>query len=385
MKRYILIVAAVALATISCSRNYDVNTPDPQAIGFGTWADVMTKRTGPTDALFAVNDNFNVFGSKVVGTNTSVVFNGDKVTLTSVGTDAASATDDVWEYAPPRFWDAGASSYTFYAIAPADLLPTGMTNEQKTTAATTGAFTTDQIEFDGTVATDVLVAKKTPVTTYNTKVNLDFQHVGTIIDVKVKKSYTLKEATVKVKALSLENILYKGTYSVASYKDNSVAADENKPVVAIANWSATTDVQSFSTAVTVPATIAAYGYSDSSVASPENPVSGTVSDFFTNFVVMPQALVAPNGTNPQMIKITYEITTTIGEVTTFTDKTVAFSEFDIKDNKVNTDGAIETVAGWHPGTHYIYTLTLDVNKIDFTATITPWATTSVNGYHNLIN
>ena len=380
MKRYILIVVAVALATVSCSRHYDVNTPDPQAIGFGTWADVMTKRTGPTDAMFAVNDNFNVFGSKVVGTTPSVVFNGDVVTLKSLGSDASSVNDDIWEYTPPRFWDANASGYTFYAIAPAGLV-TGVTGDAITTAATTGAFTTDQIVFDGTVATDVLIAKKTPVapTDFNKVVTLDFQHVGAIIDVKVKKSYTLKEATVKVKALSLENILYKGTYSVASYKDNSVAADENKPVVAIANWSATTDVQSFSTAVTVPATIAAYGYSDSSVASPENPVSGTVSDFFTNFVVMPQALTT------QQIMITYEIETNIGEVTTYTNKTVAFSEFDIKDNKVNTDGAIETVAGWHPGTHYIYTLTLDVNKIDFTATITPWATTSVNGYHNLIN
>ena len=382
MKRYILIVAAVALATVSCSRNYDVNPAGEGAeIGFGTWADVMTKRTGPTDALFAENDNFNVFGSKVVGSETSVVFNGDVVTLTSVGASATDASDDVWEYAPPRFWDAGASSYTFYAIAPAGLLPTGMTAAQKTTAATTGAFTTDQIVFDGTVATDVLVAKKTPVTTYNTKVNLDCQHVGTIIDVKVKKSYTLKDATVEVKALSLENILYKGTYNVATYKDNTVAADENKPVAAIANWTPTTDVKSFSTAVSVPATIAAYGYSDSSVASPENPVSGTVSDFFTNFVVMPQTLVAPDGTNPQMIKITYEITTTIGEVTTFTDKTVAFSAFDVKDNKVNTDSA---VAGWKPGTHYIYTLTLDVNKIDFTASITNWETTT-NGYNNLVN
>lgn len=382
MKRYILIVAAVALATVSCSRHYDVNTPDPQAIGFGTWADVMTKRTGPTDAMFAENDNFNVFGSKVVGTTPSVVFNGDEVTLKSLGSDASSVNDDVWEYTPPRFWDANASGYTFYAIAPAGLV-TGVTGDAITTAATTGAFTTDQIVFDGTVATDVLIAKKTPVapTDFNKVVTLDFQHVGAIIDVKVKKSYTLKEATVKVKALSLENILYKGTYSVASYKDNSVAADENKPVVAIANWSATTDVQSFSTATTVPATIEAYGYSDSSVTSPENPVNGTVSDFFTNFVVMPQTLVAPNGTNPQMIKITYEITTTIGEVTTFTDKTVAFSAFDVKDNKVNTDSA---VAGWNPGTHYIYTLTLDVNKIDFTASITNWETTTY-GYNNLVN
>lgn len=364
----LMILAVAAIAAIACSRTYDTAPASEKAIGFGTWTDVMTKRTDAAATTFAADDNFNVFGSKVLSGTPSVVFNGDVVT--------ASGDPITWTYSPARFWDPSATGYTFYAISPAGLLPEGMTNEQKTTAATTGAFTTAEIVFDGTVAKDVLVAKQTPVApaAYNTTVKLDFQHVGTLLDLKVKKSYTLKDATVEVTALSIENIKYKGTYSVATYTDN-------KPDVAIANWAATADLQTFDTATSTPATIAAYGYDDASVADPENPVNGTATAFFTNFVIMPQTLVAAGETNPQRIKISYKITTGVGEVTTHTDKIVAFADFDIKDNKVNNDTA---VAGWNPGIHYIYTLTLDVNKIDFSASVTNWETTT-NGYHNLIN
>ena len=370
MKRYILIVAAVALATVSCSRNYDVNTAGEQEIGFGTWAEQLTKARGITEGAFGNGDTFNVFGSKVLGGATSVVFNGDVVTR----------DDTKWNYAPPRFWDPAATSYTFYAISPAGLV-SGLTAEAKTTAAKTGAITTDQITFDGTVSNDVMIAKKKPVTpsgssaAYSNPVTLDFQHMASLIDVKVKKSYSLKDATVEVTGISLENIVYKGTLAVTSYVADG--DDINKPVVAISNWTpaaseSTTTFTGTPTAA-APTELTQYGY-----ASVDGEgLSGANNYFWQNFVVMPQTL----GT--QQIKISYKITTNVGEVTTFTDKTVAFSAFDTVDNKVNTDTSAS--AGWNPNVHYIYTLTLDANKIEFDATITPWATTTVSGYYNLLN
>lgn len=378
MKRYILIVAAVALATVSCSRHYDVNTPDPQAIGFGTWAEQLTKARAITEGAFGNGDSFNVFGSKTLSGEQSVVFNGDVVTNESGD----------WTYSPARFWDPLATQYVFFAISPSGFI-SGLDATAKQTAAKTGVFTTDALAFSGTVGDDIMIAKKTTVTpsggAYSNPVTLDFQHAASLLDVKVKKSYSLKDATVAITSIKLENIVNKGTLSVSSYVTTD-GDDLNKPVLAISNWtpasSEPTTTFTGTPTSAAPVTLNQYGYESVSGEA----LSGTANYFWQNFVVMPQTLVAANGSNPQQIKISYTITTTVGEVTTFTDKVVAFSAFDITDDKTNNGTpAVAAEAGWNPNTHYIYTLTLDANKIEFAATITPWATTSVNGYHNLIN
>lgn len=372
----ILILAVAAIALAACSRTFETHQVEPTQIGFNTWAEHMTKARTITDAAFSADDNFNVFGSK---NGSAVVFNGDVVTY---GTP-------VWTYTNPRYWDINATSYTFFAISPAGLLPDSMTDDQKTTAATSGAFSTKPLSFDGTVANDVLIAKKTvvPQATYtgdnpNYVVNLDFNHVASLLDVKVKKSFALKDATVKVTAISLENIVYKGTFSVSEYV-TTAGDDLNKPVVAIANWTpaASESTKTFTGTVDDGGTaLNQYGYA--SVTG--EALNGSDQYFWQNFVVMPQSLTT------QQIKISYKIISSIGEENVYENKTVAFTAFDLVDNKNNNtnapdagDGAV--ASGWNPNIHYIYTLTLDANKIDFTASITPWATTSVNGFYNLLN
>ena len=364
MKRYIFFIAAALLAAVSCSKIYDatpINTD--QAIGFGTWTDHLTKARAITDDEFKSGDKFNVFGSKNPTGTPSVVFNGDEVSYD--GTN--------WTYSPPRFWDPTATSYVFYAISPSALLPS-MTDAQKTTAATTGAFSTTELTFDGSVANDVLIADETPVaqTAYNAPVHLVFNHVASLLDLKIKKSFALKDATVAITAISIENIINKGTYSVSAYDGST-----HKPTVAIANWTpaASSNTSSFTGST---GTVGQYGYADVTGEA----IAGTNFYAFQNFIVMPQTLVAAGGSNPQQIKISYTITTTVGEVITHTDKTVAFVAFDTVDNKANDDTA--AAAGWNPNTHYIYTLTLDANKIEFTAEIEDWNSTLVNGYYNLI-
>ena len=365
MKRYIFFIAAALLAAVSCSKIYDATpvTQEQTPIGFSTWNETLTKARTITDTDFKNGDKFNVFGSKTLESVPSVVFNGDEVSYD--GTN--------WNYTPPRYWDPLATQYLFYAISPSALLPAGMTDAQKETAATTGAFSTAELTFDGTVAYDVLIADKTPITTFNAPVHLVFNHVASLLDLKVKKSYALKDATVAVTAISIENIINKGTYSVSTYDGSS-----NKPTVSIANWTpaASSNTNSFDGAT---GTVSQYGYASTTA---EEAVNGSDLFAFQNFVVMPQTLVAAAGTNPQQIKISYTITTTVGEVITHTDKTVAFIAFDNTDNKVNTDPA--AAAGWNPNTHYTYTLTLDANKIEFTAEIAEWSSTVVNGYSNFL-
>ncbi len=374
MKKFMIFAVAV-LTLAACSKTFDHSKAAPTQIGFNTWAEHMTKARTITDSDFSANDKFNVFGSK---NGTTVVFNGDEVTY---GTP-------VWTYTNPRYWDINATNYTFFAISPAGLLPDSMTDDQKTTAATTGAFSTKELSFEGTVANDVLIAKKTvvPQATYtgnnpNYVVNLDFQHVASLLDVKVKKSFALKDATVKVTAISLENIVYKGTFGVSSYVTEG--DDLNKPVVAISNWTPaeTGSTKTFTGTVANGGTpLTQYGYANVTGES----ISGDANYFWQNFVVMPQSL------STQQIKISYKIISAIGEENVYENKTVAFTAFDLVDNKNNNTEAPDTgdgaaATGWSPNIHYIYTLTLDANKIDFTASITPWATTSVNGFYNLVN
>ena len=379
MKKLFILATLLAIAS-ACTKTYEI-TPTPQPeIGFGTWTEHLTKGRAVTDDAFTTGDTFNAFGSKTVSSTTSVVFNGDVVTY----------NDPSWTYSPARFWDPAATSYTFFAISPSGLLPAGMTDAQKTTAATTGAFSTKEITFDGTVANDVMIANKKPVAqatytgdnpTYS--VPLVFNHVAALLDVKVKKSYSLRESTVKVTAISLENIVYKGTFTVSGY-DDSGDNPTYKPTVAINNWApaASSSTTTFTGTVADGGTsLTQYGYESVT----EEALSGTANYFWQNFVVMPQSL------SSQQIKISYKIVSTAGEETVFENKTVAFTAFDLIDNKTNNtadpdagDGAV--ASGWNPNIHYIYTLTLDANKIDFTASITPWDNTIVvNGYYNLIN
>ena len=62
-------------------------------------------------------DNFFVFGAKTVSASRSTVFNGQKVSLQSLGADDDDPTDDTWDYTDHRFWDTNATQYDFVAIS----------------------------------------------------------------------------------------------------------------------------------------------------------------------------------------------------------------------------------------------------------------------------
>lgn len=75
MKKYLIYALTAAIAAVGCSKTFEVEETQAPAIGFGTWADVMTKapKTG-----FATDDEFDVFGFKwnTGPTNQTTVFDG---------------------------------------------------------------------------------------------------------------------------------------------------------------------------------------------------------------------------------------------------------------------------------------------------------------------
>lgn len=382
MKRYILIVAAVALATVSCSRNYDVNPAGEGAeIGFGTWAENLTKAISdprtPGSNEFGVGDSFAVYGYKETSSGKSTVFDDVAVEMTVAG------TPQTWTYSPTRYWDKNADQYVFYAISPSSIGTAATVDPQ------TGEITSKGITFSGKNS-DILVADKETVVKddYNKQVELDFNHVASLVDFKVSKASTLKDAVVKVTAFTLSNIEDAGVMSVNDAYNASVYNGTTGPVV---TWSSTGKGSytpaSAVNAVTLPQTIAE---DDAFVADPAAaPADGKSTMIVNNLIVKPQAFTEPTAderTDPaaaataQKLTITYTIEVTGGGVNTYTS-TIFLYDFDMANDKVQD--ASTFLGGWLTGKHYTFYITLDSNPITFSAKVNEW--TVGTGYHYLLN
>lgn len=378
MKKIILI-AAVAIAAAACSKTFDTNLASEKAIGFGTWAENLTK--APHNNAWANDDAFKVFGTKTV-TDQSVVFDGEEVSY--------NTTDTKWSYAPVKFWDLTANNYTFYAFLPAaelaDEASTGL-------YATTGKFASKEVTFNDPTskAQDILVASeysraKGTNAMSTASVDLEFNHMATLVDVRVKMNASLatmgNEVTLAVTSATLADIRYKGTLNVTGYASPVITGVNtvSKPQFSDYGWTpdATPSVTNYASAGVNPLT-AVTTYNASGNATTTDPEAQYL---FQNYVVMPQDL-----SNGQKLVISYTITTKDGSGNTATavynDVDVELINFVDADNTSNTGS--QAITGWLPNVHYIYYVTIGANAITFTASVNPWETTVVNGYRYILN
>ena len=373
----LLIIAAAALLAAACAKTYEVKETTPPAIGFGTWTETLTKAHDPSGTAFGTGDTFNVYGFKTISSANTPVFDG------TVVTKGASA----WTYAPTRFWDPSANTYTFFAVAPAGL---GVTATQ-TSGAYTGALTSGNVEFlggdtDKGNIKDVLVAAKKEVANgaFGSDVDLTFYHIASLLDLQVQKHNDLELAgedannyiKVEVTSVSLTNIDGKGTFSISEYGATSPYA----PVLNASTW----------TASTTPSDRKTYnqtsGYETVTLPTDVNAVSaGSPNALISKLVVMPQTFRAEetDHSTDQTVNIAYTITTCENSISSSTNYTASFDlkEFDNAQDNTNTVANYKT--SWAPGTHYTYIITIGASAITFTATIQNWATDS--GYHWLLN
>ena len=342
----LLILSAAVLGAVACSNTYEVKTAPEKAIGFGTWTETLTKARVQGSNTFTNGDDFAVYGFKVNGTTNNTVFNGEVVSTTN---------GNSWTYTPVRYWDPSATSYTFYAVSPATI---GTAATATTVDPETGEMTSTSITFAGN-DNDVLVADKTAVdpADFNKTVEIKFNHIASLVDFKVKKHTELGNATLAITSFSISNIDNVGTFSVND------AYTSNKPVV---TWNATGHAGNYSNTSGVK-----------SVATLPTAV-GTTGDFLiNNLVAMPQTF--RTDANIQTVSIDYTITDENSIVSTYSTS-FNLKLFDNEDDKDNLDTIIES---WEAGKHYTFFITINANKIDFTASINPW-TADVSGYNYLI-
>lgn len=367
----LVVLAAAAIAAVACTRTFDMAPVNQQAIGFSTWADVMTKaRANSNDnTAFQSGDVFDIYGFKTVGGTNHVVFDGDDVIATVSGSTVT------WDYAPHRFWDPAASSYTFFAVLPAGNLATA--------PAETGLFVSNDIPFNDPTnfSNDILVADKKVVTgtgtiapySYSNPVEMQFNHVASSVDLLVKQDNTLGDAVVKVTALSLLNIHNSGHFTVSEYATNvptvtwteaSPASKLNSGEYVVLNASSDTD------------DVTATGKTTYDSHSASNTV--TAAPIFQGYVFMPQDITATE----QQIKLSYTIQVGTEAPNVYTDIVFDIRDFMTTDTDNNSGTRITT---WAPKTRYIYTMTIGANAIQFTASVKNWEATDVNGYHYLVN
>lgn len=354
----LMILAALLAVGVSCTKTYESVESPQNSIGFGTWTNTLTKAT--VDGTFGVNDVIKVWGFKTVNASNTTVFNGVELTKTD-------ASPETWDYSPKRYWDTNASSYTFFGVAPSA--------DGYTMDAETGLISASPtIEFTG-ADSDILVADKTVVNktdgggNFNSfnKVNLSFNHVAALLDVKVKLSANLAAsgAVVQVSSLELQKISTKGTFVVSSAYTTAPAA----------TWTPSTPG-----AETTAAFDSADGASDVSANLNTNlDASGTL--LIQKLIVMPQDF-RTSGEYVQALDIDYNITVDGGSPMNFTPDAFALTTFDNTDNTANTGDT--NVTGWAPGYHYTYIITIDAHSIEFTASVENWLP-ATNAYHYLVD
>ena len=377
----LMIFAVAAIALVACSKEFDTNksASNGTAIGFGTWAETLTKAraSGSTNTAFANGEAFDVYGFKTVSSGDKVVFNGDDVIAT---VDGSTVT---WDYTPHRFWDPAASSYTFFAALPAGQLAA----EGSDPYATTGKFTSNAITFNDPTAfsNDLLVGKQVVngsgsagSYSYSGDVDIQFHHIASCLDLKVKQDATLGNAEVKITALSLVNIHNSGHYAVTAY-----AADPYTPSVTWTEESTTTTLGTsgvYTVSGTYPVTVGGKTTYDShsAASTTTDPAPATL---FSGYVFMPQTLTKTEANQPQKIRISYTIKVGDEEANVYTDKEIYLADF----QETDTDnGSGTAITAWAAKTHYTYYITIGANVITFTATVNDWAATS-NGYQYLVN
>jgi len=373
----IMILAVAAIAMVACTKTYEVVETQAPEIGFNTWAEHLTKAEARVQGTntFLAGDTFAVYGYKdKTSPAPATVF--DDVVVTASGNPVSG-----WDYTNHRFWDSNYDSYTFFAISPSAIGTEADGNNSSTNVnPQTGAFVTRAITFAGN-NNDILVADKKIVNKTDGSGNFNsfgvvplvFNHVASLVDIKVKKAPSLSDATVTVSAFELSDIDNVGQLSVSD------AYTASHPV---ASWTGTARTTyspgSGVTPVSIASPIEIDEDDDFDPASPTTPSGSTF--LVNNLVVLPQTFRASGGTNPQKITMTYKIAVTGSADVEFANKALYFYDFDNVNDADNNDSAI---ASWEPGKHYTFYITIDAHAISFSASITDW--TSVSGYHYLVD
>lgn len=211
-----LFIAALALASVACTKSEVLETAPQKAISFGK--PFVENATKAIDPSLTHGDNgtfttFNVYGTL---TNTATppattnIFNGVEVVKVSDATHTIGATG-TWYYnsSSVQYWIPG-NTYNFVAVAKA--------TKVNVDAANNNMPTTLEYTADGT--TDLLYTKtpvtKTPdVASFDETVAFTFDHLLSKVVFKFTNDYATDASfVIKVTDIAIKNAAASGVYTV---------------------------------------------------------------------------------------------------------------------------------------------------------------------------
>lgn len=217
MKRVIILIAAVAFAAVSCSKNESAGIAGNQAIAFQAQAGVSTKAPAITGTTFPVTETFSVY-AWTAATLTEYFMNNVTVAFDDGGT-ADDTSDDTWKPQGETFYWPKDATVDFIAYYPSGI--EGITVKE------------NEIKFEGidvkTLQKDIMYSDKAvgfsnnvdlvsdAVSAYN-GVPIIFRHAISKVKILAELTYNHKEEadgtvtdwTVKVNSASLSGLYTKG-------------------------------------------------------------------------------------------------------------------------------------------------------------------------------
>lgn len=239
MKRNYFMLAAATMLFAACAETdvlVDVSEKEnaPQAIGFETFADNITRQVGANDArnLKSYHDAFGVFAYKTTK-NDAVMPNYKVVYLID--------NDDLtWEYAGVgeqtiKYWDKNAE-YSFYAYAP--YAASGVTENAGVISIEEGEYAANENlqtwgtdlntnKFSGvgaastTASTDWMIAEEVEgYDNYTAQVPEVFSHIMSKLVVKLQSTV----ANTTINSVSVNNVHGKGSYNGTTWSTGNNAA-----------------------------------------------------------------------------------------------------------------------------------------------------------------
>lgn len=392
MKKTLILAAAAVLALAACSKNEITVNPnrvdEKLPIGFSNYTPrAITKADGSfidntSNAALANGYKFGVysyatangtaFSTSAIGTQ---FMDGVSVTFTTGGeSDATKNT-----YSPVRYWPSGDTPdwLTFWAYYPvtetsgkATAGSNGITytapngsNGLGSFAFTAAGAAADMVDFlVADVVNDKIYGTAAGVhIAENGVIPLTFHHMLTKVQFKFKTDLTdaeLANTKVYLTDAKLIDIKTTGTLS-ATYATGSTTT----------TW----------TAVNTPADYEVFVNEKDVTEAAANRVDLTrTATTVANsevFLMVPQTMIAQSGTNPQIIRVNWDVVT--DGVTTHNQKDLYLDEC------VTTDGgSTQANIDWVKNHSVVYTITIGPKPIRFTATVDPWAAAE-NGYYSV--
>lgn len=240
MKKNYFMLAATTMMFAACSQSDLVNEIEesaPQAIEFSTFTNKTTRVAAAVEnnsgasysgALNEHHTTFKVWASKQVADNNSVTPSTTKYVAVYEG-DEVSYVGTAWVASSLKFWDKTATSYEFYAAAPAELSwdAANTTGAEGTLSldnfSLTGVNNTSSESWKGKGDKDLMIAA--PCTTNKgdySSVDLNFIHILSRLNIQVKSTYNdgdsdaTNDPVIELTGLNVCGLKNKGDFDEAT-------------------------------------------------------------------------------------------------------------------------------------------------------------------------